>query len=84
MNSSIMGFMQSRLYIGDWNLRFEQSFELTFAEGSWAHWYRRQPNPGLPLTVFNSTSVAAYTISKHIQSINKIRFAWREFLSGRL
>lgn len=49
------------------------------------HWYRRsiRGEQNLPLTVFNSTSVAAYTIARHIRSINSVRAAWRRLYEGQ-
>jgi hypothetical protein len=34
VKSSVLGFVLSRLYIGDWNVVMEQQFDLTFKEGS--------------------------------------------------
>lgn len=80
VNSSIAGFMQSRMYQGSWNLEdYVQSFELTFTEQSWCRLYKRALSVPQKLTVFNSTSIAAYTISSHIRSINRHRALWKRF-----
>jgi hypothetical protein len=61
--SSIAGFIQSRLYCGSWNLdEFEQDFELKYVTSSWVDKYGTQEKT--PLTVFNSSSFASYSLCR--------------------
>lgn len=63
IKSKLLGFIQSRLYQGDWNLEgYEQSFDLNPKKGSWVeHWYHitRQKQTNVILNVFNSTTFAS-------------------------
>jgi hypothetical protein len=56
MKNKIMAFIQSRLYIGTWNLKdFKQDFTYTWAHNSWSSKY----GDGSNLDIFNSSSVAS-------------------------
>jgi hypothetical protein len=58
--SKLIGFVQSRLYQGDWNLEnLEQDFNYRFVNQSWAE--KIGPKKG-DLNVFNSSSFACYSL----------------------
>jgi hypothetical protein len=58
IESSITGFLQSRMYQDSWNMKeFIQSFELSYEPGSWVDYYKERPEL-IKLDVFNSTSYA--------------------------
>lgn len=57
LKSRLFGFIQNRLYSGDWNLdEISQDFTLSFKDSSYVHKNLNQ----LPLTIFNSTSYASH------------------------
>jgi hypothetical protein len=66
IKNSVMGFIQSRLYSGSWNLEeFTQNFELEYIRSSWVDKYGG--SQGGQIDVFNSTSFASYSLT-HILS----------------
>jgi len=71
LRSKIMGFVQSRLYQGSWELdRFQQSFILKRIPHSWVYKSERKISD---LTVFNSTSLASESLLIILRSVKTLK-----------
>jgi hypothetical protein len=70
IKSKLIGFIQSRLYQGDWNLDgYEQSFELNDKEGSYTNLYQVRWRQAELITVFNSTTFASEWLVKKLKTM---------------
>lgn len=69
MKSKIAGWIQSRLYIGEWSSeRIQQEFEYWYNKGSWSDFNRfRDKESRTVLDVFNSSSVASGWLVKRLK-----------------
>lgn len=84
INSSVSGFIISRLYNGDWNLKdYVQSFKLTRHPDSWVGCYNKFIKRGsfknkllkdllhIKLNVFNSSSLCLQTALEALKEVEK-------------
>lgn len=79
--SRLIGFIQSRLYQGHWNLEnLHQDFQMSFVNGSWMDTKLRKEK----LDVFNSTSYASYSLLNIFRWNQKLRRARKPTLVIRL
>jgi hypothetical protein len=70
--SRLMGFIQSRLYNGNWNLEnLEQDFEMKFVRGSWMDTKLRKEDHN----VFVASSYACYSLLNIFRHNQKLRRA---------
>lgn len=70
LQSKLMGFIQSRLYSGSWDLEeFVQSFEYSFTRGSWSS----KINTGKRIDVFNSTSYASQWLARKLSTLKQTK-----------
>jgi hypothetical protein len=74
IQSHLKGFMLSRLYNGDWNLKdFQQDFSLSFNESSWMWFYKQRPQilSGLvektKIDIYNSSSIACKSYLNYLK-----------------
>lgn len=87
IKSKIRGYIQSRLYIGDWNLEnYIQSFRLSYGKGSWVSEYmkftkieRENLKETLELNVFNSSSICLKSILEAMKDYEKYNFRTKTY-----
>lgn len=77
--SKIAGFIQSRLYLGDWhNPKIEQCFKYTYVRGSWSSMplaripVSSHPNVIHHLNVFNSSTFACWSLANLLRNRQKL------------
>jgi hypothetical protein len=69
-NSKLIGFVQSRLYKGEWNLEhLEQDFNYKFVNNSWGDKIGKKHK----LNVFNSSSFACHSLANIFRWNQKLR-----------
>jgi len=67
IKSKLLGFIQSRLYQGSWNLDgYEQCFDLNERKGSLMHYMAKRRKITVPVDVFNSTTFASEWLVKKL------------------
>jgi len=74
--SKLLGFIQSRLYQGSWNMEgYEQLFDLTYKNGSYCAYSMKVSNKRFAerMTVFNSTTFASEWLVKKLKTIKSLR-----------
>jgi hypothetical protein len=70
--SRLLGFIQSRLYQGSWNLDdYDQNFELTYTSKSWLGTQSQYITDNM--TVFNSTSFASNWLIRKFRTIKALK-----------
>jgi len=87
IKSEISGFIQSRLYLGSWNLEdFMQNFNLNYIKGSWCAKYmkfretqREELVPQIELTVFNSSSICLKSILEAMKDYQRYNYRWKNY-----
>jgi hypothetical protein len=72
VNHKIFGFIQSRLYQGDWNiLNLEQDFRLKYCKKSWIDGPGRKWRKIEDLNVFTSTTFAFHSLVEILKAVRK-------------
>lgn len=74
IRSKLLGFIQSRLYQGTWNMDgYEQCFELNDKEGSFARYYQTRRQRAEFMTVFNSSTFASEWLVKRLKTVKNYK-----------
>lgn len=72
IKSRLLGFIQSRLYQGDWNCEnIDQCFEFNYRKYSWSWKYSHKAVE--TVNVFNSTTFASEWLVKKLRSIDSMK-----------